>query len=347
MNIYTEEGWPNIRKIRSQGCPFIMLIGGRGTGKTYSTLLDVLEHDFKNGGKFIYLRRTAKQVEACCTEKFNPFRRINYDTGWNVHAKRGTNDITFVEVEQDGETETEIGSGLSLSTVSNVRGIDAFDTRVIVYDEFIKDKTERRFKGEAEALFNFYETINRNRELEGKEPVQLIMLANANDSANAVFTYLNLVMICERQKQKGVYPAIYKNPERGIFMADFGPTNPISEQKKDTALYRLTAGTQYAKMAIENEYSYNEPSKQAHRPLNEYKPIVFVGELAVYQHKGHTNEFYCTDHKSGAAPQFSTGDTELARFRRAFAWLWYLYLSDRIEFENYTCEILLTNYFNM
>lgn len=338
MNVYTEKGWPDIPKIRGQKCPFIAIVGGRGTGKTYNTLLDVLETDVKAGSKFIYLRRTMAQIKMCCNEKYNPFRKINHDTGRDVHAEKDGDSITFI----DGETQ--IGTALALSTVSNIRGIDAFDTSVIVFDEFIKDKSERRMKGEAEALFNFYETINRNRELEGQPPVQLIMLANANDSANAIFMYLNLVMICERQKQRGVYPAIYKNQDRGLLLIDFGPTNAISQAKAKTALYKLTEGTAYADMALKNEYSYNDPSRQASRPLKEYRPIVFVGELAVYQHKS-SGMYYCCSHRSGAAPAFGTGSTELQRFRRAFAWLWLSYMCDKIEFESYAVESLLTLYF--
>lgn len=344
MNIYTEKGWPDIPKIRGQGCPFISIVGGRGTGKTYSTLLDVLQTDVEaHGRRFIYLRRTLAQVKVCCVEKHNPFRKINYDTGRNVHAEKDGDTINFVS-ETVGEEKKLIGSAMSLSTVANVRGIDAYDVDVIVFDEFIRDKRERRMKGEAEALFNFYETVNRNRELEGQPPVQLIMLANANDSANAIFMYLNLVMICERQKQRGVYPAIYKNPDRGLLLIDFGPTNAISQAKAKTALYKLTEGTAYADMALKNEYSYNDPSRQASRPLKEYRPIVFVGELAVYQHKS-SGLYYCCGHRSGAAPAFGTGSTELQRFRRAFAWLWLSYMCDKIEFESYAVESLLTLYF--
>jgi hypothetical protein len=339
MNIYTKDGWPDMRVIRGQRCPFIAIVGGRGTGKTYSTLENVLETDVKAGGKFIYLRRTMAQVKMCCNDKYNPFRKINHNTGRDVHAEKDGDSINFL----DGDGQ-QIGSALALSTVSNIRGIDAHDTTVIVFDEFIRDKSERRMKGEAEALFNFYETVNRNRELEGQPPVQLIMLANANDSANAVFMYLHLVMVCERQKQRGIYPAIYKNVDRGILLIDFGPTNEISQKKAQTALYKLTAGTAYADMALKNQYTYNDPSRQASRPLKEYLPVVFVGELAVYQHKSG-GVYYCTNHKSGAAPTFGTGGTELQRFRRAFAWLWLSYLDDKIEFENYAVESLLTLYF--
>lgn len=335
VNIYTEQGWPDIRAIRSQGCPFIILTGGRGTGKTYSTLQDILQQ----GEKFIYLRRKQKQIDLCCKDKYNPFRKINHDTGSDVQAKKDGDTVNFLNGEED------IGTAMALSTAGDVRGADAYDVTIMVYDEFIPMPGERKIKGEGSNLLNLYETVNRNRELEGYQPLQLIMLANSNDSANAVFLELGLVQVAERLKKRGKFPAIYKNQDRGILLIDFGPTNEISQKKKNTALYKLTCGSEFEAMALSNEYSYNDKSRQASRSLNEYNPVVFVGEIAIYRHKSK-DLYYCTQHRRGGAPTFGGGSVELRRFQNSCAWLWIVYMSNKIEFENYTCEALLTKYFD-
>lgn len=336
MNIYTEQGWPDFEKIHNQKCPFIFIVGGRGTGKTYGALYDVLVRRKK---KFIYLRRTDTELKVCMTDTLNPFREINHNCGCDVRIKK-QND-TYICV--DGEEE--IGTALALSTISNTKGMSAFDVDYIIFDEFIKDVNKRNtIKDEAKAFFDVYETVNRNRELNGAPPVIVYALANSTESANPIFMALGLVMINERQKKRGKFPAIYKSPERGILLIDFGPDNPISKKKKDTALYRLTRGTTYSAMALENKFAYDNPSAQASRPLREYTPVVFVGELAIYRHKSK-DIYYCTDHKSGGAPTYGSGQTDLARFRRAYAWLWLVYMGNRVEFENYACEALLTNYF--
>lgn len=340
MNIYTEAGWPDIPKLCGQGCPFIMLVGGRGTGKTYSTLKDVT---IDNPRRFVYLRRTQEELEVCMTPDFNPFRELNAKYNRNIHLEKDGKVYTIKD--GSGEEENTIGNALALSSVAKIRGMSAFDTEVIIFDEFIKDVNQRRtMKDEAGAFFNIYETICRNRELQGGEPVQAILLANANDSANSIFMALNLVIVSERMKKKGEFPAVYKNTERGLLLVDFGETNPISRKKSHTALYRLTAGTSYAEMALQNNFAYNEPSRQANRSLKEYNPVVFVGELAVYKNKS-CDIYYCTPYKRGGAPVYGSGVTELQRFQKAFAWLWLVYMSDKIEFESYACEALLQQYF--
>lgn len=339
MRVYTDDGYPNIRSIRETDIPFIMLVGGRGTGKTYSALLDAYLYDvIENGQKFLYMRRTKEQLKMCCSDKYNPFRKINHERGYNIRPKKEAGTISFY----DGDTQ--IGGGIALTSVDDVKSMDAFDTDIIIYDEFIKSRSARRMKGEAENLFNLYETVNRNRELDGKSPVTLLMLANANDSANAIFVYLKLVSIAEKMQARGKFPAIYRNDARRLMLIDFGETNKISQAKKTTALYKLTDGTNFAEMATGNKYSYNEKSTQRSRPLKEYTPVVFVGEIAIYRHKSK-DLYYCTTHASGSAPTFGAGEVELQRFQKAFAWLWLSYMADKIEFEEYFCESLLTEYF--
>lgn len=339
MRVYTDEGYPNIRSIRETAIPFIMLVGGRGTGKTYSALLDAYLYDvIENGHKFLYMRRTKEQLKICCSEKYNPFRKINHDRGYNIRPKKEAGTISFY----DGDTQ--IGGGIALTSVDDVKSMDAYDTDIIIYDEFIKSRSARRMKGEAENLFNLYETVNRNRELEGYTPVTLLMLANANDSANAIFVYLKLVSIAEKMQARGKFPAIYRNDARRLMLIDFGETNKISQAKKTTALYKLTDGTNFAEMATGNKYSYNEKSTQRSRPIKEYSPVVFVGEIAIYRHKSQ-DLYYCSTHAAGSAPTFGAGEVELKRFRKAFAWLWLSYMADKIEFEEYFCESLLTEYF--
>ena len=336
MNIYTLEGWPDFEKIYNQRCPFVFIIGGRGTGKTYGALYDVL---IRRRKKFIYLRRTETELKTCMAETLNPFREINHNCGTDFRIKKQGEMYVCVDGDE------YVGTALALSTISNTKGMSAYDVDFIIFDEFIKDANKRRtIKDEAKAFFDVYETVNRNRELAGNPPVMVYALANSTEAANPIFMALKLVLVNEKQKQRGIFPAIYKNIERGILLIDFGATNPISAKKRDTALYRLTAGTTYSAMALDNAFAYDNPSTIVSRSLKEYTPVVFVGELAIYRHKSR-NVYYCTTHRSGGAPEYGAGATDLIRFQRCFYWLWDAYISNRIEFENYSCEALLTNYY--
>ena len=51
--LYTKEGWVNWQYILDQGCAFTMVVGARGTGKTYGLMKELVERK----QPFIYLRR--------------------------------------------------------------------------------------------------------------------------------------------------------------------------------------------------------------------------------------------------------------------------------------------------
>lgn len=336
MNVYTPEGWVDVPGIMGMGYPFVFLIGGRGIGKTYGALDNTI---YKNGEKIIYMRRTDVELSLCMTEELNPFRQINADTGRNITIKK-KGDLYRIE-----EGENYHGMGLSLSSVANVRSMSAEDINIMIFDEFIRDRNKRQtIKDEADAFFNMYESINRNRELFGRPPVTCLCASNSQDIANPIFIKLGFVKYCDRAQRKGVYPYVYKNNDMGALLIDFGPSSPISEKKKETALYKLTKNTDFYKMSIENQYVYNPASTIKSAPLKEYRPVVFVGDIGIYKHKSN-GTWYVSTHKMGAAPSYAVNATELRRFQKNWTPIYYLYLSDKLVFESYTAEALLTEYF--
>jgi hypothetical protein len=346
FNIYQESGYLNMRKIlyycREQNIPFILIIGGRATGKTYGALEVSKEDDIK----FMYMRRTQSQADIINKPEFTPFKSLNTDFGWNI----GTQAISkyssgFYNQEKIDEVFKCVGAPIgytcALSTVSNLRGFDASDVDLLIYDEFIPEKHERPIKNEGAAFLNAYETINRNRELKGKKPVQVLCLANAVDLANPILLELELVKKADQMKRKK--QEVYFDRDRGICMIIMD-NSPISNQKRATALYRLTKNSAFAGMSLNNNFTGEEIGRIKSKPLIEYIPIVVVGELCIYQHKSN-HTLYASMHKMGTPPSFGTGDTERCRFRRQFSWLWDEYMENNIEFEEYLAEILLTKIF--
>ena len=129
----------------------------------------------------------------------------------------------------------------------------------------------------------------------------------------------------------------------GIFMLS---ESPISNMKRNTALYRLTAGSEFERMSIDNDFASRDYANVVVRPLVEYRPIVAVGEICIYTHK-NTNKLYVSLHTTGSPPKYSSGEADLRRFTRAFSWVWMEYMEDNVEFEEILCEILLTKYCKM
>ena len=295
-NIYLENGYLNIGYILRFKVPFIFCVGGRGTGKTYGALKYALD----NGVKFLYMRRTQSQADLINRPEFTPFKAITRDTGELITcAPISKYNSAFYRAKYEDDKVipdgAPIGYTLALSTVSNLRGFDMSDCELLIYDEFIPEKHERPLKNEAQALFNAYETINRNRELLGGAALKVLCLANANTITNPIFEALNIidkVYAMENNKQ-----VVSINESRGfavVLLSD----SPISKLKQDTALYKLTSGSEFESMAIGNSYNvdFNRPRVN----LVEYAPIFTVSGITIYQHKNKI-ELYATRHKSGGA----------------------------------------------
>lgn len=233
---------------------------------------------------------------------------------------------------------------MALSTVAHIRGASYDDVQLIIFDEFIPEKHMRPIKEEAACLLNCYETINRNRELDGRPPVQLVGLANSNDAGNPIFTELGLISKVEAMKKKGqVYSLDYQRGI-GIFMLD---SSRISKEKQQTALYKMTAGSDFEQMALANEFDdfrYQDNIKSM--PLAEYKPICIAGELCFYKHKSK-NEYYCSTTRAGSPDSYHATSKDLARWRRKYSYLWAAYLRNIITFESATTEIIFNKYIEM
>ena len=166
---FDSNGFPDYDYIMGQNIPFIIITGGRGIGKTFGALY----WHIKNKQYFMYLRRTQVQVDTIASDEFNVFKSINIKKGTNIHCfKRGQNYICAPgdydekgKIKQCGDS---VGVISSLATLSNKRGFSGDDITTIIFDEVIPEQHERPIKGEDEVFHNAYETINRNRELEGQ-----------------------------------------------------------------------------------------------------------------------------------------------------------------------------------
>ena len=336
VKLYQDSGYVNIRGILSLGLPFNFLVGGRATGKTYTSLETVIEDDIC----FIYMRRTQTQADLINKKEFSPFKTLNRDKGWEIISEPITKYNSGFYNGEDPEG-LPLGYTCALSTVSNIRGFDAQEVKLLIYDEFIPERHERPLKNEGTAFLNAYETINRNRELNGEKPLQVLCLANANDLSNAIFIELGLVRKAEQMKRKGQEISIDYKRGIGIYMLT---ESPISDKKRNTALYKLTAGSEFEKMSIDNDFAQRDYTNVVVRPLVEYKPIVSVGEICIYSHKS-SGKLYVSSHTIGSPPSFTTGEADLKRFARTYSWVWMEYMDNNVEFEEILCEILLTKYY--
>ena len=330
--IYLPSGYLNIRGILSYKCTFNFIVGGRATGKTYGALDYVVEDDVR----FMLMRRTQAQADLINKPEFSPFKPICNDR----HIDITTASVSKYNAKFMLEDNT-IGYTCALSTIANMRGFDASDVKLLIYDEFIPERHERPIKSEGAAFLNAYETMNRNRELDGIRPLTTLCMANAFDIANPIFLELGLVGIAEKMKQNGRELYIDRDKSILILLPD---SKKIKEKKNKTALYKLTEGSEFKAMALNNDFIYNPTENIKSLPLREFNPVVTVGEITIYKHKSK-RLYYVSEHRTGNPPTFTTDEIGLKRYIKNYGIRFYrLYMQNCFKFENMLTKSLFELY---
>ena len=292
--------WYDISKCRLAAINII--IGGRGIGKTYSALSYII-----NSGKpFIYLRNTDVQLKECLTGFGNPFKRWNIDHNRNIYMKSEKSHALIYD--PDDESGVSMGYGLALSTFENLRGVDLSDVCYVLFDEFIEKRTLsfRQF----ECFISFYETVNRNRELLGEEPLQVILLSNSQRLSNPILAGYGLIPVIENMIRTGQRE--YRNKSVYVNL----PQSEVSDLKRNTANYQLINGTKIADEALNNTFAYDSFYNIKKRNINEYIPICQIDDMYIYKHKAKPLLYICHVQAQNI-PVFNSRDNKTA-FLRAY-----------------------------
>lgn len=263
--------------------PFTFIIGGRGIGKTYDTI-DRGVTQFENA--FLYLRNTKEQLQESCGAFGNPFKKWAADHERDIKLERERNHAVIKEYTTVDQkiVSREIGAGANLSTFENLRGVDLSNISFIMFDEFIENRTLTF--NQFQAFLHMYETINRNRELMGLPPVICVLLSNAQRLGNPILRGLNLIPVIEGMQKAG--QRSYANGPIRIEL----PFSEVSEEKRNTALYKATAGSSFNSEALDNNFVNDSFTNIKKVDLKEYTPVVGIDDIYIYRHKSDSS-FYC------------------------------------------------------
>lgn len=349
LKLYQKNGYVDIENIlkfaKENKCPFIFITGGRGTGKTFTTL----KHFIDTKQQFIYLRRKQTQVDIINKQEFSPFKPISKMMKREIISVPVTKfNAGFYFGVWDGGKEKFYPEGdalcfsAGLTTMSNLRSIGIVDDcKALVYDEFIPEKHENAIKNEAMAFLNCYETINRNREFDGGEPLTCICLANAMNIGNAIFNELGLIDIADDMEIKDHAYRVLK--ERGVLLIRLAHS-PISTMKKKTALYRMTEGTGFYDMSVQNYFAFEEKGNIKQYPIKEFSLYAEIDNLCIYRHKS-INLFYVSKHKSGNTKErYKNTTMDRTRFRAEHPEIGAAYMFHELYFDRYGTELLFKSF---
>ena len=352
VNIYTKAGWLDWDKIVkiAKNCPWICAIGHRQVGKTYG----VIKWCIENNKTFLFVRRTKTQYDMIFKPETNPFKPL-VDNGAMapIIFKTVNKDITAVYYS----TETEDGKivpkgeklGLctSLSCFSNVRGASFPEIDVIIMDEFIKQKNEAKIKGEAGALLNLYYSVNSNREIQGKPPVRVFCLANANAISNTLYVELNIVTRAYEMMKN--HQEISLDEKHKLCMIHLYKS-PIAEKMKKVstlaALTSLNPTSEFNEMAFENKFALQETDAiKSFKLPGEWKALCTIGCITIYTHK-HDRTYYVSTYKTGTCRTYSTTEIEKRRFINKFLYVYTAFLRSQVFFQDYTCLVMFQKAFD-
>lgn len=330
-----------------------IIIGGRNTGKTYSSLKSC----YKHGRKFVFVKRTIEDIDLLCGYKrnndnepdadFSPFKSINRDLGCNVRAYKIKKGIGgFYTCDGEGNPEgLPIGYVVSLNGVSKVKGFDLSEADWLIFDEFIPQPWDRINRKEGEQLLDLYKTVSRDREHRGKPALKLICLANATKISNPVCNILEITdKLVDMQVNKSCF---FKDIDRGIFVHQIMDNAAFMEEEKKSQIYKAMAGTDWGRMALNNEFGYDDFTAVKRSNLKGFIPTLGVKfRSKTYYIYNKEGQFYMT---LAPARVDRIYDLKIENDQKAFYIDWCLDLQEasidnRMKFEQYTMYDLIMNF---
>ena len=263
--------WYDINSALSHHCLFNFIVGGRGTGKTYSCKKWAIKDFLRNGNQFVYVRR------------FNTELKMTGNFFLDV-----SQEFPDTEFKADGRllkiNDKIAGYAIALSNAKINKSISFPKVNKIIFDEFILDKGYHKYiPDEVTNFLELYETIARMRD------VTAVFLANSVTFINPYFTYFELEMPYGKSfyKKNDVLLQLVRDEE-------------FIETKKNTRFGKLISGTSYGDYAIDNKFFRDSADFIKTRPPGSYPYInlLWKGETIGVWADPQLNLYCCEDYDS-------------------------------------------------
>lgn len=336
MGRYLENGYINFEYCMKQDKPnFLFMIGPRGPGKTWGAVKYMWEH-YTNS---VYMRLMVKQLKYQMSENLSDLIKIAHWLGKDVEFRREEEDIYAMYDITDSENEFCVCTLVSLYNMANVRGIGSPKIKYLFFDEFIPQVGQRVMRGSAHAFVSAFESINRNRELEGQEPLKCVFASNADTLSSDILLQFGLIEHIAEMQRKGKHYSHIPAKKISIYLFD---DSPISRQKAGTALYQV-GYEDYNKMALNNIFADDDMSNVVSVNLSEYNPKVIIDDWCIYQHKTDKH-YYISNHIMGSPPRLSSKQDNISRRLVRYH---VAYVNGRLMFETYTLKLRFNNIFTI
>lgn len=321
----------------------------RGPGKTYSSLWSSYYYPIP----MMYMKRTNEDIEFICNEKYDlsPYKDVCRDKGIIVKPRlidKGLGAFYNIDTDDKGNEITvgpPVSLLVSLNKIRSIKGIGASEYDWIVFDEFIPQPGEVVKYKEGEMLLSLYMTVSRDRQKRGRDPLKLILFANAEEISTPVTNTLEVVDDMVELQASGNSHLYLK--DRKILLHHITEDEiPLTEQEK-TGIYEAMNGTAWARKAFGGEFSSNDFSCVQKRSLKGYTiycKLIYKGkDIYVYN---QSDKFYMTSSKAQSSVVY---DLDREPEQKLFSRVTLPILKDatitgRMYYEKYSYYDLITNF---
>ena len=347
--VYTD-GYYHLRKdIESYpSCWLYVVFSRRGPGKTYSALRMCTADKIK----FIYIKRTNDDVEFICSGNNrldidpSPFVPLNRDFNINIIAKQIHKGFGgFYNSDPEGNpTGAPIGYIISLNAVKSIKGFDLSDCDMIIFDEFIPQPGEIVKLKEGEMLLDLYMTISRDRLERGRDPLKLVLFANAEEISTPITNTLELTDIIASMKGSHVY-----DQDREILIHHITDDEiPIKSVVKK-GIYKGMEGTAWFDKSFGGEFSNNDFSNIRDMSLKNMQPMIKITynrhDYYIYYHPAKAI-YYMTTSKANTPYTYdlSRENDQKLFYKDFYLTLRFALAESRFYFKFYTMYDLINRY---
>ena len=182
---------------------------------------------------------------------------------------------------------------------------------------------------EFSAFVNAYETINRNRELTGAPPLKAVLMSNSDLLYSSIVTGMGIADHLVEMQEDGI-EVLEHSPDVLLIR----PDNPVFHaEKAKTALYRVTAGSEFSEMALNNRFTVEDRSRIREMPIREYNIVCIYKDICIYKHKSN-GTWYVTREKSGSPKEYGSTDADRRRYLREQMAVWKAFNKRKVYFKN-------------
>lgn len=333
MGLYLDNGYPNYDYIMQYDSPFTMIIGPRGTGKTYMTLkINELY------GKFLFVVRTKKKLEYTMSQITSPFKKLLPE----CKLVKESDEMGLVfKTEADFENmEEPFCMCVNLNTFNNLTGVAFDDVTAVVFDEFTPQERERPIKNEFQAFKNVMELIYRNN---FNKRVHTYFFGNSNTMQSPIIVGYRLVKpLFDMYKNKETMRYIPEKLMTLVLLLD----SPIADKKAENEFYR-SIGRKNAGMELDNTFTDLTVEYVKHQNLKEYSPELITPAFTLWYHKSK-NIIYVTNYiKAGGCNELSNTPATIKYWQHSCRVYYHMFLKGRVLFASYDVQCDFQQSFNV